>query len=148
MDRLVYVLQFKGQAAPVEGREGVLKAITSAPSCRVSTTVTAEGFRNELQPIEGEPARFESEVTLTGESTFLESGAIAFGEGSRLRFSTVGVGYLGPSADPKVSAGAVTWRIDGGEGQFAGATGLITSNFLVSDSGEVTDNHVGAIFLQ
>jgi len=59
----------------------------------------------------------------------------------------VGEGYLGPSAEPKLSHGSVIWRIEEGEGQFAGASGLITSNFLVSDAGAVTDNHFGVIFL-
>jgi hypothetical protein len=39
------------------------------------------------------------------------------------------------------------WRIDGGEGQFAGATGLITSNFFVGADLTVTDHHVGVILL-
>ena len=38
-------------------------------------------------------------------------------------------------------------EIDGGEGRFEGARGLITSNFLVSDSGEVVDNQFGVIFV-
>jgi hypothetical protein len=39
------------------------------------------------------------------------------------------------------------WRIDSGQGQFEGASGLITSNFTVGDDGEVTDNHFGVIFV-
>ena len=67
---------------------------------------------------------------------------------SRLHFSTVGEGYLGGSLDPKVRQGSVIWRIDRGEGRFQGATGLITSNFVVTDQGEVTDNHFGVLFLR
>jgi hypothetical protein len=59
----------------------------------------------------------------------------------RLFFSTVGQGSLGPSAAPGLKQGAVTWQIDRGEGQLAGASGLITSNFFVSATGEVTDHH-------
>ena len=148
MEQMIYVLQFSGHAAPVEGASGVLKAATSAPSCEISTRVGAQGVHSELRPGDGGTALFESEVTMTGKTSFKESGTITFGEGgNRLRFSTVGQGYLGPSADPKQSTGAVTWQVDGGEGQFEGATGLITSNFLVSDSGEVIDNHFGVIFL-
>jgi hypothetical protein len=40
------------------------------------------------------------------------------------------------------------WRIDGGEGQFAGATGLITSNFFVGEHLEMTDHHLGVLFLR
>ena len=73
--------------------------------------------------------------------------SITFGDGNRLHFSTVGQGYLAGSADPKLRAGVVTWRIDSGEGQFAGATGMITSNFTVSDVLEVVDYQFGLIFL-
>jgi hypothetical protein len=37
--------------------------------------------------------------------------------------------------------------VAGGEGQFANAQGLITSNFTLSESGEVNDYHFGVIFL-
>jgi hypothetical protein len=94
-------------------------------------------------------AYFESEVKMTGPKHFTESGSITFGDGDHtLTFSTVGQGELIPSADPKEMSGAVTWKVDSGEGQFAGATGYITSNFLVSDQGEVTDYHFGLIFLK
>ena len=38
-------------------------------------------------------------------------------------------------------------EIDGDEGRFEDAQGLITSNFFVSDSGEVVDNQFGVIFV-
>ncbi len=38
-------------------------------------------------------------------------------------------------------------QVEGGEGQFAGSEGLITSNFFLSDTGEVTENHFGLIFV-
>jgi hypothetical protein len=41
----------------------------------------------------------------------------------------------------------VTWQIDRGEGQFEGAKGLITANFLISGTGAVTDNHFAVLFL-
>jgi hypothetical protein len=93
-------------------------------------------------------AFFESEVRMTGPQHFTESGSITFGDDHTLNFITVGQGELIPSADPKEMSGAVTWKVDSGEGQFAGATGYITSNFLVSDTGEVTDYHLGLIFLK
>jgi hypothetical protein len=78
----------------------------------------------------------------------MESGIIVFGEGThRLYFSTKGYGHLGPSAEDGLSAGAVIWQIDQGEGAFAGATGIITSNFTVSAQGEVVDNQFGMLFI-
>ena len=88
-------------------------------------------------------------MTLTGPTSFLEEGSIRFGAGNhRLHFSTVEHGYLGDSADAKLKSGAVMWRVEGGEGQFAGASGYITSNFTLSDAGEVIDNQFGVIFVK
>ena len=56
--------------------------------------------------------------------------------------------HLGGSADPKLKHGSVMWKIDRGEGQFSGATGLITSNFFVGEKGEVTDHHFGVLFVR
>jgi hypothetical protein len=42
----------------------------------------------------------------------------------------------------------VIWRIEEGEGRFAGASGLITSNFTVlADRGEATEYQVATVFL-
>jgi hypothetical protein len=149
MQQLIYGMQFTGRAAPVEGSSGVLRASTSAPSCTITSLVGPEGLASMINPAAGGVAEFESQVTFTGESTFLESGRITFGhDRHRLRFSTVGQGYLGPPAEAGVQHGAVTWQIDGGDGQFAGAHGLITSNFLVGPNGEVTDHHLGVIYVE
>jgi hypothetical protein len=43
--------------------------------------------------------------------------------------------------------GAVIWEVTEGRGQFAGATGLVTSNFTVGSKGEVVDNHYVRLFL-
>jgi hypothetical protein len=149
MQQLIYALQFTGSAAPLEGSSGVLRASTQAPSCTMTSMVGPEGVAGTINPAAGGVAEFKSEVTFTGESSFLESGTITFGDsGHELRFSTVGQGYLGPSPEAGVQHGAVIWRIDDGEGQFAGAHGLITSNFLVGPNGEVTDHHLGIIYLE
>jgi len=149
MRQLIYSMQFKGQAGPVSGSAGVLKATTMASSCSITTVIGAGGVSGSLLPVAGGQAAFESQVTLTGETTFQETGSITFGEsGHRLYFSTVGQGYMGPSADPGLQHGSVIWQVERGEGQFEEASGLITSNFFVSASGEVTDNHFGVIFVR
>jgi len=149
MAQILYAMQFKGKAVPANAAGTVLKAATTAQSCAITTTVGVNGVNGTLQPTSGGQAVFESEVTFTGETSFQESGTIAFGDvGNRVHFSTVGQGYIGPSADPQLKHGSVIWKIERGEGQFAGATGLITSNFFVSSEGEVIDNHFGVIFLK
>jgi hypothetical protein len=149
MRQVSYVLQFTGHATPQAGAATVLKATTTAPSSSFTTVAGPEGVRGTQQRVAGEQATFESQVTFTGESAFQEAGTITFGQhGHCLRFSTVGQGYLGASPDPALKHGTVMWRVEGGEGQFAGATGLITSNFFVGAHGEVTDNHFGVIFVE
>jgi hypothetical protein len=148
MREIIYAMQFTGRATPQNAEGTVLKATTTAPSCTITTTTGTDGVSGTLQRAAGDQATFESEVVFSDGSTFTETGTIAFGtNGHRLRFSTVGQGYLGDSADPGRKHGAVSWRVDGGEGQFAGASGLITSNFFVTNNLEVTDHHLGIIFL-
>jgi hypothetical protein len=149
MKQVIYAMQFSGTAAGVTGSSSTLRATTIGSSCRLTTVAGPEGVHGNLQTVAGADAHFESEVTLTGETSFRESGTIRFGDVRNvLNFSTVGEGYLAGSADPRLKHGTVTWRVDGGEGQFSGATGLITSNFTIGGNGEVIDNHFGVIFLK
>jgi hypothetical protein len=144
MKQIIYAMQFKGSAAPKAGASGVFIASTEAPSCTLSSIVGPDGVRGTLQPAPGAKASFESEVTLTEETSFTEAGMIRFNDsGHSLRFSTVQQGFLGKSPDAALQHGSVIWRVEGGEGQFIGASRLITSNFTLSATGEVTDNHFG-----
>jgi hypothetical protein len=148
MKQVVYAMQFKGSAAPKAGVAGTIKATTAATSCTLSSVVGPDGLTGMLLPAPGGRASFESEVTLTGDTSFTEDGTIRFGDSNHsLRFSTVGQGFLGKSPDPALQHGSVMWRVEGGEGQFAGASGLITSNFTLSVTGEVIDHHFGLIFV-
>jgi hypothetical protein len=159
MSQMIYAMQFNGEVRPLGTSPNVMKATTTATSCRFVTVVGPHGLQATLEPTAGKPTTFESEVTLlggfessdvtsAGEGGFKETGTITFGEGGhRLRFSTIGQGYIGPSPEPNLRQGAVMWRVEGGEGQFEGAQGLITSNFTISDAGEVTDHHMGVIFM-
>jgi hypothetical protein len=159
MRQIIYTMQFNGQVTPLGTSPNVVKATTTAASCTWATVVGQDGLHGTLEPAAGDQAVFESEVTFlggfessevtsAGESGFKETGTITFGEGGhRLRFSTIGQGYLGPSPEPNLRQGAVMWQVDSGEGQFEGARGVITSNFTVSDAGEVTDHHMGVIFV-
>ena len=75
-------------------------------------------------------------------------GTITFGPGHELRFRTVGAAPLAPCPDPHLTQASVISEVTGGTGQFDGACGQIVSNILVSDTGEVTDNHLGVIFVE
>ena len=147
MRQLVYAMRFTGQATPASPDGMVLKAARIAPSSSVTSTVGPAGLAGTLEPAAGGNATFASEVTFTGATSFQEVGTIAFGAGHLLRFATVGSGYLGPSPDPARKHGTVSWRVEGGEGQFAGASGLITSNVVVGEDLAITDHHLGVLFL-
>ena len=122
MRELVFAMELHGRIAPVEGREGV----------RIAQTVG----RGSL----GETVRFTSQVVRqVGTST--ETGRIEYLGRGAVEFDTVGTLHSSPCPLPHTRWGAVIWRITAGEGEFAGASGYITSNFLVSASGDAVDNH-------
>jgi hypothetical protein len=66
--------------------------------------------------------------------------------GHRLHLTLLGILDLG-RGPPKTVQLSLVWNVERGEGQFANASGLITSNLTVGDAGEVTDSQVGVIFL-
>src|SRR3979411_2839553 len=122
MRQIIFSLQFKGGAVPGSD-PGVLKATTSATSCSLQTIIGPGGVESVFHPADGGMAYFESGVTVIGKDTFTESGTISFGEGDdALRFSTLGEGHMSPSPIPGLMAGAVIWKVEGGEGGFAGAS--------------------------
>ena len=147
MKQIVFALQFKGSAGPVPGAEGKLRAKTTASGQVLRTVLTGKDVQGTVEPAGGGSATFESEVQIIGEGTFVESGSITYGSVGKVTFKTVGRGILGPSGIQDLQRGAVIWEVTGGEGQFAGATGLITSNFTVGAAGEVVDNHFTQLFL-
>ena len=89
----------------------------------------------------------ESRVERFADGSFAEDGTISYGRAGKISFVTVGRGSVGPSPIPGWVHGAVIWSVTGGEGLFAGAQGLITSNFVVSASGDVVDNHFTRIYV-
>jgi hypothetical protein len=135
------------RATPAGPDGNVLRATTNSPSTIVTSRVGTAGLAGTVKEVPGGDATSASELTFTSETDFLETGSIDFGNGHRLRFGTVGQGYLGPSADPARKHGTVSRRVEGGEGQFAGASGLIASNFFVGDDLAITDYQLGVLIL-
>jgi hypothetical protein len=146
MKPIAYSLQFRGRVDEVSAH--VLEASASAPGSVLETTVGDDGVRGRFRATpEGDEAVRQSRLVFDGGDSFDETGAIVFGRGNVLRFRTVGLGHLAPSPDPHLRHGTVVWEVEGGEGQFEGASGRITSNFFVSDTGEMTDNQFGLVFV-
>ena len=145
MQQLLYAMQFRGEGAPAD--DGAVHAATRSPSTRITSSVGADGLGGKIEQGDGGEATFTSQVRMTGDTSFTETGTITFGDGNSFDFSTIGEGFMGSSPVDGMAHGAISWRIDRGTGQFAGATGIITSNFTFSAQGEVTDYQFGVIWL-
>jgi hypothetical protein len=143
----VFALELKGTAAPVPGSDTWLRARTSATGQTLRSVLKPEGVQAAVEPAGGDAASFDSEVEMVGEGAFLESGTITYGQAGKIVFKTVGRGVIGQGPLPGTQRGAVIWEITGDEGRFAGAQGIITSNFTVGDQGAVRDDQFAVIFL-
>lgn len=146
--RITYALQFHRPA----GGEGASDAPALATGLRISTAIGGGTIRPKLEAIAGEEATLAVEYTRNHDGTlFFESGTVVFGPpgSSSLSFSSVGAGsLLGAPDSDGFSHGVVAWKVESGSGVLAGASGAITSNFLVNiDSGELIDNHLGLVRL-
>lgn len=145
---LTYALQFH---RPPEG-EGEGEAPTKATGLRLTTKLAAGSVSAELAPLPGNEAVLQLEYALNHDKTlFFENGTVTFGppSSSSLSFSSVGAGsLLGPADENGFSHGVVAWEIESGTGKLAGASGAITSNFLVNlATNELIDTHLGVVQL-
>ncbi len=146
MRKLFYTMQVKGRTSRPSDPAEPLRTTGSATSGTFRTVISPTGIQTEITHSDGELAFFESELRLVAPDEYEESGEIAFAD-HVLRFSTAGTGHVSSGIDPGMIAGAATWRVEGGEGQFAGARGFITSNFTITSTGDRCDLHCGMIFL-
>jgi hypothetical protein len=144
MRQLVYALRFTGRATPASPDGSVLTVAATAPG-PLPAAFGPDEAAGALAALPAGQAVLKAEVTLTGATSFQAVGEIAFGGGTTLRVAAVGGGYLGPGPDRADRHGAVAWRVEGGEGRFAGARGLITSNLVVGEDLAVTDYQLGVL---
>jgi hypothetical protein len=145
MHSVTFSMQFRGHTTPLS--PGVLTARASAPSGALVTRIDEAGVHGTFEALDGDEALLERRLTFIDETSFEEVGTISFGNGNALRFRSVDAGALVPSSDPELRQGTSAWEIDGGAGAFAAATGRIVSNFLVSETGELTDHELGVLFI-
>lgn len=142
---IAYSLQFRGTVRELSDR--VLEARATAPSQALVTVVGIDGVAARFEPSDGEEAILITRLAVSEDGSFDQIGKIRFGRHSHIRFQTIGTGRLSASPDPHLRHGTAVWEVEAGDGQFDGARGRITSNFFVSDTGELTDNHFGLIFV-
>ena len=144
MRTLTYALQFRGVAVDVE--PGVLSLRASAPGGALTTVVGDDGVHGRYEGADGDEALMEARLVVS-DDRFEGAGLIRFSIRDALHFRTVG-GRLTATPDEHLRQGAAIAEVDGGTGQFASASGRITSNFVLSDTGEVTDHQLGLVFVE
>ena len=147
MRELVFAIEFRGKARPVLGMEGARETRTTASPDRLVTFTGGEWLRSHMNAAVDEPAVLEARVQRYPDGTFVEEGTITYGGAGTITFETVGRGWVEPGPVSGTMVGAVVWTIVEGKGAFAGAQGLITSNFTVSADGDVVDNHFARLYV-
>ncbi|WP_214368659.1 hypothetical protein [Pseudonocardia sp. H11422] len=139
MRRQTLLMRFEPKATPPAGDPPGFTVTTDA-----ATVTLLEGDGGGLPTV----ASYETHVTMTGKTTFVEEGTLTFDTaGDGLRLSTVGEGLLEPSAEEGALQGSVIWRAEG-IGSYAGTSGLITSNFVFEpERGTASEHQVARLFL-
>jgi hypothetical protein len=145
MRPITFSLQFRGVTTVVV--PGVLMTRATAPGCSLITSLDEDGVRSRFEPAAGDEALLESRIVLGEGDIFRVTGTIVFGHRHSLRFESLDHGRLRASPDVHLSHGSAISEIEGGIGQFAGAHGRLASNFVLSDTGELTDNHLALLFI-
>lgn len=153
MRRLTYVLQFYRPPGATP------QPIVASSDCVI--TITPVSVTGEI----GRLGQYETAVLQTTptfdpdnqKETFTEKGMVTFGDAAgnnRLHFSSIGLGHMDayPCPEKPYTGGTVMWKIDKGEGFFKGATGAITSNFLIDmtkppGEGELLAYQFGVVYL-
>jgi hypothetical protein len=128
-----------------------MKQLTYTQRLRGHLTTVGPGLLDaELIAVDETPlgatVRLASQLTFADERTFGEQGTLDLGTGGVLRIRTLGPGILTPGPLPGIRHGTAVLEAEG-SGRLAGTRGRITSNFLVGDGGEVTDEQVVVVFI-
>jgi hypothetical protein len=139
---MTYALQFRGQVAPLT--DGFRKHGRS-PGCALVTSLARTGPDVRYVWAEDEvEAVLESTLRFEDREAFSEEGTLHFAPGHALEVR--GRGFLVGSPDPCLRQGTTVWEVLGGTGALAGASGWITSNLLLSETGDLTESQLGVIF--
>jgi hypothetical protein len=141
MQRVTILVHFRGEATQPSGEPPQVDVTSNSESVEA---IAADGSDAGIDRV-----AYQTHVTFTGQSTFTEIGTIRFGDDdAEVDIVTVGEGTLNASGDPELMHGSVIWSITEGRGRFEGASGLITSNFLLRPTtGEADERQVAVVFL-
>jgi hypothetical protein len=140
-ERVTYVLQFRGQAE----QSGRLLGVTArAPSAMLVSVVDRDGPHGRFEDVGASEALFRATLDEHGPV----EGEVDFGGGNTLRVRATKRHAPGERLGSHLRHGAALLEVVAGTGRLFGARGLITSNFLLSDTGDLTDTHLGLLALE
>lgn len=146
MRQTVYALRFRGEASWAGTDGNLLRIVARAAGSAMRSRFDRDGLHGDVQDEPGDEIRLESELTITGATTFQEIGSIVFGaNGDRLRFSTRGSGHLDPAVVGTGRRGAAVLQVDDGERRFALTHGLLTATYDIDATGAVSIMQLGSI---
>ena len=138
MNPIVFALTFTGEAVELDDGRFWME------SRAVPDEIDTAARRTDRIATDGALCRRNLELWADG--SLVQSGEITFGIEDAVTFRARGV--LGGSPDPHLRHGTAVFEVTGGRGRLAGARGYVTSNFLLSDAGELTDHHLGLLFVE
>lgn len=138
---VTYALQFRGQVEPAGA---VTLVAARAPSSLLVSIVDRDGPHGRFEDVGGTDAVFRA--TLDGDGPL--EGEVDFGSGTTLTVRATGRHTATPASRPYLRHGAALLEVVEGTGRLRGATGWITSNYLLSDTGDLTDTHLGLLFVE
>ncbi len=148
MEPLVFCLHFRGQASRGTDKRNLFRVTASAPSCNIATELSESGISAKIAVLPGDMAFAESELELTGTNSFGGKASLSFGDGPHaLELTAAAPGHF-ESAESQTLTGAITWHITGGEGQFAGAKGFVTSVVTLREDGQFVEVQTGVVYLR
>ena len=137
MQPITFALRLEGQAVRVDGDRLWVEARQPADP--------ANPCPNELGGIGDGSACCRRQLELWDDGSFVQTGELDFGAGDAVTFRARG--SLGDGPDPERKHGTAVLEVTGGRGRLVGARGYVTSNFLLADSGELTDHQLGLLFV-
>ena len=136
---ICFTLRFDGEAVELEAEHFWVETRASVP-------VEADRAAEQPDEIRTDGALCRRNLEVRADGSLVQMGEITFGADDAITFRAHGA--LGASPDPDVRHGTAVLEVTGGRGQLAGARGYVTSNFLLSESGELTDHNLGLLFVE
>lgn len=139
---ITYALQFRGQ---VDGRDGLLTVQGRATSSLLVSVVDRSGPHGRFEEVGSGEAILRFELDPGFEPV---RGHVDFGSGTTLALEARERRPPAEAPRPHLRHGAAILEVTGGTGELRRASGWVASNYLLSDTGDLTDTHLGLLFVE